>query len=119
MYRYHIPKPNKPGQLRPITKPAKRDRLVSVVLTELLNLIMDRGDFKIASVPGNSSLVQLPNRIVRSTACFERTGTLEVSFNLPSKIKACQDLAPKSQLSAQKKVNIILILQSSCGTLVP
>lgn len=42
-------------------------------------------DFKIASVPGKSSLVQLPNRIVPSTACFERTGTLEVSFHLPSK----------------------------------
>lgn len=37
MYRTFIPKPKKPGEFRPITQPADKDRLVLEAMTALLN----------------------------------------------------------------------------------
>lgn len=41
MFRSFIPKPKKPGQWRPITQPAERDRLVMKALSHLLNPTLD------------------------------------------------------------------------------
>lgn len=41
MYRSWIPKPNKPGKLRPITQPNKVDILVMEALAHLLNLVFE------------------------------------------------------------------------------
>lgn len=41
MYRSWIPKPNKPGQLRPITQPNKGDIIVMEALWHLLNVIFE------------------------------------------------------------------------------
>lgn len=39
MYRSWIPKPNKPGELRPITQPAKKDIIVMDDISYLLNKV--------------------------------------------------------------------------------
>lgn len=41
MLRSWIPKPNKPGKLRPITQPAKRDIIVMDALYQLLNIVFE------------------------------------------------------------------------------
>lgn len=41
MYRSFIPKPNKPGQFRPITQPKKVDIIVMDSLSHLLNLVFE------------------------------------------------------------------------------
>lgn len=41
MRRYWIPKPNKPGKLRPITQPNKVDILIMDALSHLLNIIFE------------------------------------------------------------------------------
>lgn len=41
MYRIFIPKPKKPGEFRPITEPAKRDRVVLDAMTSLLSEVME------------------------------------------------------------------------------
>lgn len=41
MYRSWIPKPHKPGELRPITQPAKRDLIILDGISYLLNLVYE------------------------------------------------------------------------------
>lgn len=41
MIRAYIPKPNKPGKLRPITPPARRDRIVMDGMAILLNIVFE------------------------------------------------------------------------------
>jgi retron-type reverse transcriptase len=41
MYRSWIPKPNKPGKMRPITQPHKEDFIVMDALSQLLNIVFE------------------------------------------------------------------------------
>ena len=41
MFRAYIPQPNKPGKLRPITPPARRDRRVMDGMAILLNIVFE------------------------------------------------------------------------------
>lgn len=50
MYRSWIPKPNKPGEVRPITQPATRDRIVMDSISYLLN--QTYGDIFLATSHG-------------------------------------------------------------------
>ncbi|KAL6983142.1 hypothetical protein U1Q18_016536 [Sarracenia purpurea var. burkii] len=42
MHRLYIPKPNKPGQLRPITQPYPKEILVMDAISHVLNQVVER-----------------------------------------------------------------------------
>jgi retron-type reverse transcriptase len=54
MFRFFVPKPNKPGKLRPITEPAKVDRLLLeafyLILTEAENDDCNLSTFRLGHI---------------------------------------------------------------------